>query len=151
MPLKAGSSKETISENIRTEMHHGKPQKQAIAIAMRKAGVPKKDLFGGLFGGGGDPIPTAPSYSTPQAGTVQYMGGGGSPAPKPSPPAGTGASPATPGITGMTPRSPSGASTPTITQGPKGDVRDYRAINVGPPSLSLDDIQRKADELWRRK
>lgn len=38
MPLKRGSSQKVISENIRTEMHHGKPQKQAIAIAMRMAG-----------------------------------------------------------------------------------------------------------------
>jgi hypothetical protein len=36
--LKKGSSNKTISQNIRTEMHAGKPQKQAIAIAMRKAG-----------------------------------------------------------------------------------------------------------------
>jgi hypothetical protein len=42
MPLKRGSSKKVISENIRTEMHAGKPQKQAIAIAMRKAGMPRK-------------------------------------------------------------------------------------------------------------
>lgn len=38
MPLKEGSSREIIGKNIATEMHHGKPQNQAIAIAMRKAG-----------------------------------------------------------------------------------------------------------------
>lgn len=38
MPLKSGSSKKVISQNIKTEMAHGKPQKQAIAIAMSKAG-----------------------------------------------------------------------------------------------------------------
>lgn len=44
MPLKKGQaakSKKGISSNIRTEMHHGKPQKQAIAIAMRLAKKPK--------------------------------------------------------------------------------------------------------------
>jgi hypothetical protein len=42
MPLKGGSSKKVVSQNIKTEMEHGKPQKQAVAIAMRKAGKPRK-------------------------------------------------------------------------------------------------------------
>jgi hypothetical protein len=42
MPLKSGKSKKAISANIRTEMHAGKPQKQAIAIAMHKAGKSRR-------------------------------------------------------------------------------------------------------------
>lgn len=42
MPLKKGRSKKVISSNIKTEMAAGKPQNQAIAIAMSKAGKKSK-------------------------------------------------------------------------------------------------------------
>lgn len=46
MPLSGGSSKEIISKNIKTEMHAGKPQKQAVAIAYSKAGKSNKKKGG---------------------------------------------------------------------------------------------------------
>ena len=45
MPLvkgKAAKSKKGISENIRREREAGRPEKQAIAIAMSEAGKSKK-------------------------------------------------------------------------------------------------------------
>jgi hypothetical protein len=43
MPLESGSSKEVISRNIAREVHAGRPQDQAVAIAMSKAGKSRSD------------------------------------------------------------------------------------------------------------
>jgi hypothetical protein len=45
MPLKKSAGKKAFSQNVRAEMHAGKPQKQAVAIAysvQRKARGKKK-------------------------------------------------------------------------------------------------------------
>ncbi len=45
MPLKRGTSRPIVSGNIRTEMAAGRPQKQAVAIALNTA-----RRTGGLLG-----------------------------------------------------------------------------------------------------
>jgi len=37
MPLQKGSSRQAVSANIKTEIAAGKPQKQAVAIALNTA------------------------------------------------------------------------------------------------------------------
>lgn len=42
MPLKMGKSRAVVSSNIKTEVAAGKPQNQAVAIALSKARGGKK-------------------------------------------------------------------------------------------------------------
>nr|DAF70423.1 MAG TPA: hypothetical protein [Caudoviricetes sp.] len=42
MPLKKGRSKRTIARNINTLMKEGRPQNQAVAIALSLAGKSRK-------------------------------------------------------------------------------------------------------------
>lgn len=42
MPLKKSASKKAVSQNIKTEIEAGKPQKQAVAIALSTQREAKK-------------------------------------------------------------------------------------------------------------
>jgi len=42
MPLKQGYSRKSVGENIRTEIKRGRPQKQAVAIALNVARQARK-------------------------------------------------------------------------------------------------------------
>ena len=53
MPLNYGKSKEAFGQNVKTEMAHGKPQKQAVAIAysVKRRGKPQKSLKSSMVHG----------------------------------------------------------------------------------------------------
>jgi hypothetical protein len=72
--LATGSSQKAVSQNIKTEMAAGKPQKQAIAIAMSKAGKSTSD----------DGPEHAPAGSS-KGGQFVSKGGGSSGGPKKEP------------------------------------------------------------------
>jgi len=54
MPLIKGKDPKIISQNIRTEISAGKPQKQAVAIALNTAGKAKPAVAGPVRRGGID-------------------------------------------------------------------------------------------------
>ena len=101
MPLKHGKSDKDVSSNIKTEMAAGKPQKQAVAIAMSEAGRSKKMAEGGqaaadkdfasddeglktppevfaalagMLGGGAEALKDAPEALSSEAGEVSLGG-----------------------------------------------------------------------------
>jgi hypothetical protein len=67
MPLKKGTSEKTFVKNLKTEMEHGHPQKQSLAIAYamkRKAAAAKRKK---MADGGSTSEPTGPDLPGAQA------------------------------------------------------------------------------------
>ena len=74
MPLIKSGGKEAVGKNIKTEMASGRPQKQAVAIALdnqRKHGGAKKFQAGGAVTGAPPPAGMATAAAQPQGGRSQ--------------------------------------------------------------------------------
>lgn len=65
MPLIKGKSDKAFSKNVKTEMHHGKPQKQALAIAYATKRAAQRKAKGGMI------TPDAPSTPMPKMDKVK--------------------------------------------------------------------------------
>jgi hypothetical protein len=76
MPLKKGSSQTTVSSNISELVHSGRPQKQAIAIALRTARETKASggapFFGSPSTAQGEKVHVGPIHS-PVAGRTDHL------------------------------------------------------------------------------
>jgi hypothetical protein len=75
MPLIKSGGKEAVGKNIKTEMAAGRPQKQAVAIALdnqrRSGGGGKKFQAGGAVTGAPPPTGMATAAAQPQGGRFQ--------------------------------------------------------------------------------
>lgn len=161
MPLERGSSKETISRNIATEREHGKPEKQAVAIAMNEAG--KSNQKDG--GQGSGPQPGGGSKSTEPAKTTPFSSTKGYTDPKPkgsnettkfNPK--TGYAPAWASRRGRDVETPKPSSGPMSTSGPSAGKSEGLPEAATPSSqpakandcaMSMDDIKSLGKRIGR--
>ena len=79
MPLQSGSSKKIVSANIKRERAAGKPQKQAVAIAMSKAGKSYGHSPDRYDDQGTGPVPARREYHSEQEGLPDGKGSKGKP------------------------------------------------------------------------
>jgi len=83
MPLKKGTSQKTFVQNLKTEMEHGHPQKQSLAIAyaMKRKSARKKMADGGPVS---DPKKLEEAQESMRK-AFNYAEGGEAPEPSPTP------------------------------------------------------------------
>jgi hypothetical protein len=114
LPLIHSNSREAVSQNIKTEIAAGKPQKQAVAIALSEARRAKHARGGKVKGydTGGATDPVSAVVSALQAGSNQVA----------SPSSNPGMNTSTPSPASFAAAAPAGVTTPTPlpTQNPAG-------------------------------
>jgi hypothetical protein len=76
MPLEKGSSKEVVSRNIATERNAGKPEAQAVAIAMKTAGKSRSDAMKSICDSMAEVSERLDTYADGGPGSGPQKGGG---------------------------------------------------------------------------
>jgi hypothetical protein len=124
MPLEKGSSREVVGHNIKTEQEHGKPRKQAVAIALSEAGLSNKNKdedFGETEG-----------MASPDLSEGTEMGSMSEP---------------------MDDARDEEVDTGLVSVGESnfGENKHRQALDSLPASISLKTIREKGDSLWQQK